>query len=129
MPKRVFTANVVLRKERGSEPQQFKIGDEVPEWATVGNHVTQGVSRASDAPDPDESSVPAAPAALGADETPEEPADDENADDEEVSDYAEYSVEELKGEAKAREIKGYSKMTRDQLVAALESDDEETEEA
>lgn len=122
---RVFTANVVLNGGPDGITE-FSIGDEVPEWALdrVGDHVLgQGVTRASDAPTADDTGVDAAAGATGATETPAGEADDE------TGDYDEYSVEELKGEAKEREIKGYSKMNRDQLVAALEADDAENEEA
>lgn len=127
MAKRVFTANVVIRQSPASEPQQFSIGDEVPEWANVGDHVTQGVSRSSDAPTAEEASVDASAAALGSVEGDEE--SDADADAEEAGDYDDYSVEELKLEAKERGLTGYSKLTREELIAKLEADDAEDTEA
>lgn len=126
---RVFTANVVLNGGPDGITQ-FKIGDEVPEWAS--DRVGAGVSRDSDARTVDATGITVDEGADGSGEGENLSlaAADADADgDDEPGDYDEYSVEELKGEAKEREIKGYSKMNRDQLVAALEADDAETEEA
>lgn len=112
---RVFTANVVLARNPGGEATQFKIGDEVPEWANekVGDHVSQGVTRAADAP--------AAPVvSIDSGVTTEVVADDE---DDELDNYLNWTKAELKDEAKGREIEGFSKMTKEELAAALEADD------
>lgn len=111
---RIFTANVVLAEHSGGEVSEFQIGDEVPKWAIdrVGDHVCQGTTRASDAP--------------AAGETPVDASTDTEvvADDEEDS-YSNWNKDELKDEAKGREIQGYSKMSKEELIAALEADDAE----
>lgn len=113
---RVFTANVVMSRNAGGEVTEFKIGDDVPQWAMdrVGDHVSQGTTRAADAPVPVDPGVdtPVDP------ETPEEVVEEEDS-------YADWTKEALKDEAKAREIEGISKMSKDELIAALEADDEE----
>lgn len=110
---RVFTANVVLARQTGGEATQFKIGDEVPEWANerVGDHASQGVTRAADAP-----AAPAVSVDSGVDT-------EVVADDEDLDSYATWTKAELKDEAKGREIEGFSKMSKDELVAALDADD------
>lgn len=117
---RIFTANVVLSRSPGGEPVKFAIGDEVPEWAIkrVGEHASQGVTRSAEAP---------APAAPINDNTVATPAEADAAVDEEddVDSYTTWTKDELKDEARAREIEGFSKMTKDELVAALEADDAE----
>lgn len=115
---RVFTANVVLARNAGGEVTEFKIGDNVPQWAIdrVGDHVSQGTTRAVDAP---------APVTPGNDTLtdPETPAEAQEVEEEDS--YADWTKEALKDEAKAREIEGISKMTKDELIAVLEADDEE----
>lgn len=115
---RKFTANVVLAKQRGGEPTQFSIGDDVPEWALdrVGEHVIQGVTRASDAPEPVNTGDANTDAPEESDDIPAD-ADDDS--------YESWTKEQLKEEAKAREIEGIAKMNKDALIAALEADDEE----
>lgn len=113
---RVFTANVVLARTPGAEATQFKIGQDVPEWAIekVGDHASQGVTRAADAP--------AAPV-VGIDSGVETQVVADDADDEDLDSYATWTKAELKDEAKGREIEGFSKMSKDELVAALDADD------
>lgn len=118
---RVFTANVVLARQRGGETEQFSIGDEVPEWALdmVGDHASQGTTRAADAPEP-ETPVTTAPV------TPEAPAEPVTPDEVDEDDtYESWTKDQLKEEAKAREIAGVSKLSKEELVAALEAFDEE----
>lgn len=113
---RIFTANVVLAEHSGGEVTEFKIGDEVPRWASerVGDHVCQGTTRAADAP-------AAGDVPVDASTEIQVVADDED----DVDDYNTWNKEELKDEAKGREIQGYSKMSKEELVAALEADDAE----
>lgn len=111
---RVFTANVVLARHSGGEAEQFSIGDEVPEWATklVGDHASQGVTRAANAPAPADTPIDAGGVSLI-------PSDDD------LDSYTTWTKAELKDEAKGREITGFSNMSKDELVAALEADDAE----
>lgn len=118
---RVFTANVVLARHRGGELSEFAIGDEVPDWAAdlVGDHASQGTTRSASAP---------APVAPGDDtdtetETAAEAEGAETQEEEEEDSYADWTKAELKDEARAREIEGFSSMTKDELVAAIEADD------
>lgn len=114
---RIFTANVVIAKDRGGEAVEFKIGDEVPAWAEsiVGDHVSQGTTRAADAPVPE--NVP-----VDASTETQVVADD---DDEDLDSYLNWTKAELKDEAKGREIQGYSSMSKEELAAALEANDAE----
>lgn len=113
---RVFTANVVLAKSPGAEAEQFSIGDEVPEWAMslVGDHASQGTTRAADAP-----AAPATGVDTGTSVIVEE---------DDLDSYANWNKAELKDEAKGREIEGFSKMSKEELVEALEADDAAAEE-
>lgn len=124
---REFTAHVVLHVP-GEGPTVFKIGDEVPEWANVGDHVTnQGTSRAVQTAE----EAPAGDDTVDADESPadafEEPADDDESpaddDGDDVAPYTEWTKAELKAEAKGREIVGFSKASHEELVTMLEDDD------
>lgn len=113
---RVFTANVVLTKSSGAEARQFKIGEEVPQWALdkVGDHASQGVTRAASDPAPSETPVDTG--------VPTEVlSDDEETDD--LDSYLNWTKAELKDEAKGRKIEGYSSMSKEELAAALEADD------
>lgn len=117
---RVFTANVVLTKSSGAEARQFKIGEEVPQWALdkVGDHASQGVTRSSEAPAPSETPVDTgAPT-----EIVSEPAEDL---EEDLDSYLNWTKAELKDEAKGRAIEGFSKMSKEELAAALDADDAE----
>lgn len=116
---RVFTANVVIPHVPGGEGNQFKIGDEVPEWALnlVGDHASQGVTRAADAPEPVATPVDSSEAT--------EVVTDDADTEEDLDSYTTWTKAELKDEAKGREIEGYSKMSKEELVAALEADDAE----
>lgn len=112
---RIFTANVVIAKDRGGEAVEFKVGDKVPAWAEalVGDHVCQGTTRAADAPAPEDVPVDAATETQVV------------ADDEDLDSYLNWTKAELKDEAKGREIAGYSNMSKEELAAALEADDAE----
>lgn len=114
---RVFTANVVLTKSSGAEARQFKIGDEVPQWAIdkVGDHASQGVTRAADAPESSETPVDTGTSVI----TEADPEDDD------LDSYLNWTKAELKDEAKGRNIEGYSNMNKEELAAALEADDAE----
>lgn len=121
-PGRVFTANVVLARHRGGETTEFSIGDEVPQWAIdrVGDHVSQGTTRAADAPAPVVTNDESADENTGAADA----ADTSTAEEKEDT-YASWTKDELKEEVKARELEGYnSKLSKDDLVALLEADDE-----
>lgn len=125
---RIFTANVVLARHRGGELTEFKVGDKVPEWALdmVGEHASQGVTRASDAPEPAEpinDTTAADEVAADAANDAADEAGDDDADD--VDSYDSWTKDELKDEARAREIEGISKMNKEELIAALEADDAE----
>lgn len=128
---RIFTANVVLARHRGGEVSEFKVGDEVPEWAMdmVGDHVSQGTTRASDAPAPaapiNDTTAAVADAAEAANAAAEAAGDDDADDDDDVDSYANWTKDELKDEARAREIDGFSKMNKEELIVALEENDAE----
>lgn len=123
---RIFTANVVLARHRGGELTEFKVGDEVPEWALdlVGDHASQGVTRSAEALAPaapiDDTTADESAAADAAKDAAEETGDDDDLDS-----YTSWTKDELKDEARAREIEGFSKMNKEELVAALEADDAE----
>lgn len=121
---KVFTANVVIRKARGAQPTEFSIGEEVPEWAL--DKVDNGVTRDSDAPTADDSIIDSDDPATGAGEGSNASTDPAGNDDE-VGDYDELSVEELRGEAKERGLSGYSKLDKAGLIELLENDDAEEE--
>ena len=133
---RVFTANVVLARHRGGELTQFSIGDEVPEWALelVGEHASQGTTRAANAPvasapvdtnGADVEGAAEAAAIAAANAAADADGDDEEEDD--IDSYEEWTKADLKDEARSREIEGFSSMNKEELIAALEKHDEENE--
>lgn len=118
---RVFTANVVLAKSPGAEARQFKIGEEVPQWAIdkVGDHASQGVTRSAEDPAPSETPVDTGVSTqvLSDDDVPaEDPEED-------LDSYLNWTKAELKDEAKGRNIEGFSKMSKEELAEALDADD------
>jgi hypothetical protein len=129
---REFTAHVVVRNPEDFQIITFAPGDEVPEWAlnVVGDHVTQGVTQArqtsEESPADDDTTVTNEDGTETTAVTPEYEADDE--EDEEDVPYTEWSKDDLKAEAKSRELTGLSKATVDELIEALEADDAAEEE-
>lgn len=102
---RTFTANVALN-EPGKGVRVFKIGEDVPEWATVGDHVTQGVTKAAQTPvTPDPNN---------------DPGDDDEA---EAESYSDWTKAELRTEVDGRELEVEAKANKAELIAALEADD------
>lgn len=111
MSEREFTAYVVLNNPEGTGAITFEPGDVVPEWASVGEHVTQGVTQARQTSEE-------APAS---DDTSDESED--AADDDELPPYAEWSKTDLRAEVDGRELDVPAKAVVADLVAALEADD------
>lgn len=126
---RTLTANVVVRDQEDNVVV-LHTGEELPDWAVdqVGEHVLGGVTTTTvdplkhDAGDltlvknPDGTEV----SINHADDT--EDADDEDSEDEEVP-YSEWSKDDLKSEAKARGLSGYSSLSKEELTSLLEEDD------
>ena len=111
MSARIFTSNVALNVP-GEGVVVFKIGEAVPEWATVGEHATQGVTRAAQTPAKVETPVDPV--------TPDEDEADET--------YADWTKAVLRAEADGRELGVPAKATKEELIAALEADDLENPE-
>jgi hypothetical protein len=121
---RIFTANVVLRDPDTYESRVFLIGEDVPEWASVGDHaaqVGQGVTRERQITEGEAPTVTAVTTDEDATDADVD-SDDETAD--EVEPYDQWLKADLKEEAKGRELEGYSTMTKDELVELLTQDDE-----
>lgn len=81
-------------------------------------------ARASGGKKPKGKAAPKPPAPKKAEPEPEPETDPAPDAEEEVPPYEEWSYDELYAEAKERDIDGRSKMGKDELVAALEADDE-----
>lgn len=119
MTDRVFTANVVLIDPDNYGPRVFLIGDEVPEWAIVGEHVctsegtTALVQTDGDGATGDESGDGESTGA-DADKTDEE---------DEIPPYEEWSKTDLRNEVDGRELDVPAKANIADLVAALQADD------
>lgn len=128
MADRIFTANVVMAHPDTYAPVVFLIGDEVPEWAIVGDHVctsegtTQLVQTADDDTTGDESGDEQTP---GADDDKTEVDDDKTEVDEEdeIPPYDEWSKTDLRAEVDGRELDVPAKANIADLVAALQADD------
>lgn len=120
MGKRIFTASVILAKSPGDTPEVFKIGDVVPDWALdmIGDHVSQGTTRATTAPTVEEQHDDDADA--------DEVEADADSDDD-GGEYDDLNKDELKKLAKSRGVAGYSGMAKQELIDALEADDAEEE--
>lgn len=129
---KTLNANVIVR-DQNNETRVLLAGTEVPEWAEgqLGDHLT-ALTLPSEKPAREED--PAAEGYPGANQngTEENPDDDFDEDaDEEDAPYSEWTKEELKAEAKQRELTGYGSASKDDLVKLLEADDaiqSETEE-
>lgn len=131
---RVFTANVVTRDPVTGQTVVFRVGDEVPENLTVGDHAASGagttkqVQSESDAPANDERTVTNEDGTETKIVTPEYEDDDDEDEDDDLPPYEEWSKEDLYSEAKGRKLTGLSKATHDELVEALKADDAENPE-
>lgn len=132
MAAREFTAYVVLRDPDTLQPLSFAPGDEVPEWANVGDHVaSNGVTRTRQSAEEANTGDDTGASTEGATETvvtPEYEQTDDTDETDEVPPYEEWSKTDLKAEAKGRELSGYSNATVDELVAMLQADDADNEE-
>lgn len=114
----VFTSNVVLRHPEDQEVHTFLIGDAVPEWANVGDHVVSTSKTGEGRVRSDDETR----TADASNEAPEAPSDAE----EDLPPYEEWSKVDLQNEVKGRGLEGYrSDLNKAELVELLEADDSE----
>lgn len=111
MSERIFTSNVALDVPNEG-PRVFLIGEAVPEWAIVGEHVTQGVTKAAQTPEKVETIVDPAKVEV-----------DTSDDEDDAETYADWTKAVLRAEVDGRELEVGSKATKEELIAALEADD------
>lgn len=125
---REFTAYVVLRDPVTGQKVTYAPGDVVPDGVNVGDHAatsagtTRNVQTSEEAPAGDVSIVDSETGAETTIVTPE------YEEDSELPPYEEWNKEDLKSEAKGRELSGYSKLTHEELVDLLKADDAENPE-
>jgi len=122
-----LNANVLVRNENGDKVVLLA-GNEVPEWAVdqLGEHLTALTLPSERGENPDED--PASAGYPGSNGTENElvPGDEEEVDEEEEDEelaYSEWTKEQLKAEAKERELTGYGSASKEDLVKLLEADD------
>lgn len=108
---RIFTANVALNVP-GEGVKVYLIGEAVPDWATVGDHASQGVTKAAQTPEK-VAPVVVSPALenIGAD------------DDSDEETYDDWTKAVLRTEVDGRQLEVPARATKDELIAALEADD------
>lgn len=128
---REFTSYVVLRHPDTLQAESYKPGDEVPEWATVGDHVatSQGVTRDRQSSNGESTPNDPANATEGATVTivtpqhEQDDSDDADSDDDSLPPYEEWSKTDLRSEVDGRELDVPKRATVDELVEALKADD------